>query len=266
MYMALHVYDLLGADLATIWPGSLRTWGVVLCAALVVLAYALLPIAIFIGWVKARPVSELAPATTTELFANALAVALKVAGLERRHIPHTIDLVSEIRSNGALADAETNTLLGPPKFVKEQMQDETVHAAFTVSEWWDGSGPTGARPTMLAQIVAFAEAWGGLTDASGPELSHEEALYELRSWAGTRYDPKVLDAAACIVRRERRFTSLPAFQPRLHRLRPSPKASVYVKLLLGGDLDARDGSAPSGVANVTPSAARLETAAGRKRS
>lgn len=265
MYMAVRIHDLLGAGLALIRPDPLQTWGFVLCAALIVLVCVVLPIAIF---AKARPASELTPAAATELFANAIAALLKVAPLERRHIPHIIDGVSEIRSNGALADAETDESLGSPRYVKERLldADEVVHAAFTISEWPDGSGPTGASPPLLARIVAVAEAWGALTAADGPRLSHEEALYEIRSWAGTRYDPAVIDAAARVVGRERRFTSIPAFQPRLHRLRPSAKTSAYAKLLfLGGGLYVRDGSAPSGITTMTPSATKRETASGRQR-
>src|ERR1039458_9816644 len=124
--MTLHVYISLGSGLAAIQLGPMGIWGIVL-PALIVLLSVMIPIAVF---VKARPASELAPAVAMRLYADALAAALKMAWSERRLIPPIIDLVSEIRGNGALADAETNGLLGHPKFLKEHMLDEAVCAAF----------------------------------------------------------------------------------------------------------------------------------------
>jgi hypothetical protein len=184
-------------------------WGIVLPALIMLLLFVTITIAVF---AKARPASELAPVVATKLYADTLAAELKVPRLERRYIPHIIDGVSEIRGNGTLADLETSALLGHPQHAKEHLRgiEEAAHAAFTISQWWDGSAQTEASPPLLAQIVAVAEAWSALTAQSGPELSHEEALGELQSWAGTRYDPKVIDAAGSVVRRERRLTSQPA--------------------------------------------------------
>jgi hypothetical protein len=238
-YLALSAHASLGAALAGVQQGPLGVWGLVLSAAVVLVAVAI-PIATF---VRPRPASELALASATELYVAALAAALKVTRVERQRIPHIVRAVAEIRANGALAEVEADTLLGPPRHAKRILRNlnEAAYAAFMVSEWWEGTGSAGASTPLLAQIVAVAEAWSGLTSHGGPELSHEQALGELKTWAGTRYDPDVVTAAATIIRRERRLTTVPAFQPRLHRLRMSLDASSLAKLFFSGGFPRSDG-------------------------
>jgi hypothetical protein len=188
-----------------------------------VLAGALLPPGA--AWVlgRTRAASELSPVAATELYANALAVTLGVARQERRSIPAIISEAAEIRRSGDLEEIEAHAF--EPRDLKEASfcWSKPAHAAWTLSEWWDGSGPTGARAPLIARIIAAAEAWSALTARGGPALSHEEALNELQRWVGTRYDPVIIRAVATIVRRERLLSGEPAFQPRLHRLQCLPE-------------------------------------------
>ena len=203
---------------------------------LIVVVYVGIPLAIL---ACAQPVTELDSEEATLLYAAALADALNMERDEALLIPYIIEAVKIERRHPPMDDIEVDTALGPVSYLREFKEATRLNpmwrATVTIEEWWDGSGPTGARPSLLAGTIALAEAWAKLTAAGGPTTSHEEALYELGSWAGTRYDPEILDAAAQIVRRERRFTKVPAFRPRVHRLRHLLRQpSFYLKLLVSG--------------------------------
>ena len=70
---------------------------------------------------------------------------------------------------------------------------------------------------MTSRIVAVADTWSALTAQGGPQLSHADALVELENAAGTRFDPRVVQAAYAVVAEERVSASEPAPEPRLHR-------------------------------------------------
>ena len=67
-------------------------------------------------------------------------------------------------------------------------------------EHWDGSGYPGKLSMtdipMAARIIAIADAYDAMTSyrTYGPALSSEQALDELRSCAGTQFDPRLVDA------------------------------------------------------------------------
>jgi HD-GYP domain-containing protein (c-di-GMP phosphodiesterase class II) len=80
---------------------------------------------------------------------------------------------------------------------------------------------------VTSRIVAVADTWSALTAAGGPQLSHAEALAELENAAGTRFDPRVVQAAHAVVAEERVSVTEPAPEPRLHSLRlPAPLRRV----------------------------------------
>jgi HD-GYP domain-containing protein (c-di-GMP phosphodiesterase class II) len=100
-----------------------------------------------------------------------------------------------------------------------------------VAEWWNGGGaPAGLRGSKIpitSRIVAVADCWAALTARDTPELSHAEALADLQSAAGTRFDPRVVQAAYAVVAEERVTAHQPAPEPQLHRLRlPAPLRRV----------------------------------------
>jgi HD domain len=67
-----------------------------------------------------------------------------------------------------------------------------------VSEWFDGRGPKGMRGMQIprtARILSVAQALAALTADDGGRLSPRQALRDLDTWAGTRYDPAVVRAA-----------------------------------------------------------------------
>ena len=72
---------------------------------------------------------------------------------------------------------------------------------------------------MTSRIIAVADTWSALTARGGPQLSHAEALIELENAAGTRFDPRVVEAAHAVVAEERVSAEMPAPEPRLHALR-----------------------------------------------
>ena len=71
---------------------------------------------------------------------------------------------------------------------------------------------------VTSRIVAVADTWSALTAKGGPQLSHAEALLELENAAGTRFDPRVVEAARAVVAEERVSAEMPAPEPRLHAL------------------------------------------------
>jgi HD-GYP domain-containing protein (c-di-GMP phosphodiesterase class II) len=80
---------------------------------------------------------------------------------------------------------------------------------------------------MSSRIIAVADTWSALTARGGPRLSHADALLELENAAGTRFDPRVVQAAYAVVSEERVSENEPAPEPRLHRLRlPAPLRRV----------------------------------------
>ena len=80
---------------------------------------------------------------------------------------------------------------------------------------------------MTSRIVAVADTWSALTAQGGPRLSHADALVELENAAGTRFDPRVVQAAYAVVAEERVSAIEPAPEPRLHQLRlPAPLRRV----------------------------------------
>ena len=84
---------------------------------------------------------------------------------------------------------------------------------------------------MSSRIVAVADTWSALTARGGPQLSHAEALVELENAAGTRFDPRVVQAAYAVVAEERVSAGEPAPEPRLHQLRlPAPLRRVIASV------------------------------------
>ncbi len=74
-------------------------------------------------------------------------------------------------------------------------------------ERWDGGGyPDGLAGEAIpfeARVIAVADSWGAMTDwrPYREPLSHDAALAELRSCAGTQFDPHVVEAFARVVDR-----------------------------------------------------------------
>jgi two-component system, cell cycle response regulator len=76
-------------------------------------------------------------------------------------------------------------------------------------ERWDGSGyPDGLRGDEIplgARVVAVCDAFDAMTTerAYRQPMGEEEALLELRSCAGTQFDPMVVEAFCKVIARER---------------------------------------------------------------
>jgi HD-GYP domain-containing protein (c-di-GMP phosphodiesterase class II) len=66
-------------------------------------------------------------------------------------------------------------------------------------EWWDGQGyPLGLKGEEIpveCRLLAIADAYEALTSARTyrRKCSHREAVAELRKYAGTQFDPKLLE-------------------------------------------------------------------------
>ncbi|MHB1860615.1 MAG: HD domain-containing phosphohydrolase [Solirubrobacteraceae bacterium] len=221
-----------GATLATAWRAALVEGALVLLSAstavlagyagalaLLLLAPAVLLPLLVRDPARARPASELGHAAATHLYADALADALELPRSVRRSIPNVIGEVHALRASGLLAEIERSDVLDACTLKLVTRSDACLHAAWTVNEHWDGTGPAGIggeRLPLLARIVAVAEEWSRWTAAGGPELSHQAALSEMHALSGRVLDPLVLASARRVVERERRVTREVACQPRLH--------------------------------------------------
>ena len=172
---------------------------------------------------RTRPVGALDPLTATRRYAHALALHLGLNRSERRHLTRVAQLAFARR-------AETGD---PIAYARQTLRDPSRASweAGHVGEWWNGGGgPAGLRgpvTPMTSRIVAVADTWSALTAQGGPRLSHADALEELQNAAGTRFDPRVVQAAYQVVAEERVSAIEPAPEPRLHQLRlPAPLRRV----------------------------------------
>ena len=172
---------------------------------------------------RTRPVAALDPKTATRRYAHALALHLGLNRAERRHLAKVAELAYARRAEA-----------GDPIAYARQTRRDPSRASWEaghVGEWWNGGGgPAGLRGPVTpisSRIVAVADTWSALTARGGPQLSHADALIELQNAAGTRFDPRVVQAAFEVVAEERVSAGVPAPEPRLHALRvPAPLRRV----------------------------------------
>jgi HD-GYP domain-containing protein (c-di-GMP phosphodiesterase class II) len=111
----------------------------------------------------------------------------------RKPGPLTLEELAEIRVHPS-AGAE---LILPLRSARHALPCVLFH-----HEWWDGSGyPTGLRGTQIpaeARLLAIADAFDAMTSPRPYRhaLTHDRALAEIDSCAGTQFDP-VIAAAFC---------------------------------------------------------------------
>src|SRR4051794_17146863 len=172
---------------------------------------------------RTRPVAALDPLTATRRYAHALALHLGLDRAERRHLARVTELAFPRRAEAG----------DPIAYARQTLRDPSRASweAGHVGEWWNGGGgPAGLRgpvTPIASRIVAVADTWSQLTAKGGPQLSHADALVEIRNASGTRFDPRVVQAAFAVVAEERVSVNEPAPEPRLHLLRvPAPLRRV----------------------------------------
>jgi hypothetical protein len=190
----------------------------VLALALFALVAVVPQTALFLA-ARTRPVAALDPLAATRRYAYALALHLGLDRAERRHLQRVTELAFTRRDEAG----------DPIAYARQTLRDPSRASweAGHVAEWWNGGGgPAGLRGAVTpiaSRIVAVADTWSALTARGGPELSHAEALVELENAAGTRFDPRVVQAAYAVVAEECVSEHEPAPEPRLHAQRvPAP--------------------------------------------
>ena len=206
------------ATAVTVLFGPLGILALAIFALIAVLPQSALTLA-----ARTRPVARLDPLTATRRYSNALALHLGLDRTERRHLARVTVLAHARRADAGDPIAYARHTLRDPSRVSWE--------AGHVGEWWNGGGgPAGLRgpiTPVTSRIVAVADTWSALTAAGGPQLSHAEALMELENAAGTRFDPRVVQAAHAVVAEERVSEAEPAPEPRLHALHlPAPLRRV----------------------------------------
>jgi hypothetical protein len=180
---------------------------------------AVLPQSALTFAMRTRPVSRLRHAQATRIYAAALAVQLRLPRADRRHL---MAVAARLERKPATGD--------PVEYAMAMLPDPTdtkVAAAELVHEHWNGGGrPIGLRAELIplsSRVLAVARAWSSLTAAGTAELSHAEALDELRLRSGSELDPKIVVAACAVVAQECVTAAEPTPEPRLHRLHvPAP--------------------------------------------
>jgi HD domain-containing protein len=172
---------------------------------------ALLPLLL-----KRRLVADLEHTEAVAVYADAIAVSLKLPDMDRLVLKDAAQYIRErpiVPRDGTLSDfgqAHRNALV------------ETV---LYYREHWDGRGGTpgavgGAMIPATSRVLAVAAAWSKLTALGSPRLSHGQALNQLEARAGMHFDPAVVKAAMHVVRWERLGRATDgAWEPRLHRMR-----------------------------------------------
>jgi hypothetical protein len=206
------------ATVTTVLFGTLGILALALFAVIAVLPQSALTLA-----ARTRSVAQLDPLTATRRYSHALALHLGLDRHERRHLARVTVLAFARRAEAGDPIAYARHTLRDPSRVSWE--------AGHVGEWWNGGGgPAGLRgpvTPVTSRIIAVADTWSALTAAGGPQLSHAEALEELENAAGTRFDPRVVQAAHAVVAEERVSATEPAPEPRLHTLHlPAPLRRV----------------------------------------
>ena len=162
---------------------------------------------------RTRPVARLDALTATRRYAHAIGLQV---GLDRAGRRLVDDVVRTAHARGGDGD--------PGEHLGHTVVDasEASCAAGHVTEWWNGAGGPAGLPgrfiPMPARIAAVAQTWASLTAEGSPRLGHRQALAHLRSAAGVRLDPMIVEAVAAVIGQERSSPEVPAPEPRLHRL------------------------------------------------
>ena len=163
---------------------------------------------------RTRPVASLDSLTATRRYSHALALHL---GLDRASAA-----TSRASPTSPSSAAPTPATRSPTP----ARRCATRRARPGRPATWASGGTAAAAPPGLrgpvtpiaSRIVAVADTWSRLTANGGPELSHADALDELENAAGTRFDPRVVQAAYAVVAEER------VSAPSRPRAAPAPAA------------------------------------------
>jgi putative nucleotidyltransferase with HDIG domain len=114
-----------------------------------------------------------------------------------------------LRKTGALSKREWQEMRRHPESGAEivRMASNMDYVAALIlahHEHYDGSGyPNGLKREMIpfgARILAVADAFSAITDDRPyrPSRTVEEAIREIKGCSGTQFDPRVVDAFACL--------------------------------------------------------------------
>lgn len=166
---------------------------------------------------RGRSVARLSQASATAMYSQALGSALEMSRDDRKTLLAVLAIAEQ---HQARLRHEEPQSWAPTKMLINRFS-EVMSSAWMMSECWDGSGParvSGGDIPLGARVCSVARAWSELTAAGGPQLSHEEALVQLRALSGTRLDPAIVDTMSEVIELERCLTAQPACQPRVYRL------------------------------------------------
>ena len=140
---------------------------------------------------RTRPVARAGPADRDAPLLARAGAAPRAGPRERRHLARVTELAFERRADAGDPIAYARQTLRDPR----RASWEAGH----VGEWWNGGGgPAGLRgpvTPITSRIVAVADTWSALTARAARSSRHADALVELENAAGTRFDPRVVQAA-----------------------------------------------------------------------
>lgn len=182
---------------------------------------------------RTRSVTRLSLSDARAMYSQALGSALGMSRDDRRTLLAVLAIADQHEARLCHRDPRPWT---PTKLLISRFS-EVMSAAWMMRERWDGSGPARVRGTDIphpARVASVAQAWSALTAADGPQLSHEEALDELRAQAGAGLDPSLVETMAEVIELERCLTAEPACQLRVHRLPVPSQWRPAIALRFGG--------------------------------
>jgi putative nucleotidyltransferase with HDIG domain len=124
-----------------------------------------------------------------------------------------------LRKPGPLTDAEQvvmrqHPIVGEGILAPTERMRGVARIVRHHQEQWDGSGYpdgiSGEEIPLGARILAVVDAYSAITDERPYKKaqSHEEAVAELRSGAGTRYDPRIVDVFCRVFSHVMRWTKV----------------------------------------------------------
>ena len=235
------------ADLGAVMLSDLTMLGVGAFTAALVPAFGYVALLTFSGIMllpratieflaHARSVTRLSVSDAAAKYSQALGSALGMSRDDRKTLIAILAIAAQHDARCEQPDAQPWT---PTKILMQRFT-EVMSAAWMMSEWWDGSGPAHVGRDgipLTARVASVAQAWSALTAGGGPQLSHEDALVQLRAESGTRLDPGIVDTMAEVIELERCLTPRPACEPRVYRL-PLPAHWREAFALRLGRLDA----------------------------
>jgi HD domain len=166
----------------------------------------------FIEAIEAQDFTQLGHAVRVTSYAMAMARELNLTPPEQNDLWFTAMLHDIGKLGGSNFDDVAIAGMGY-NLLERVAELETPRAGILhLCEHWDGTGgPKGLKGNaipLFARVVAVSNAFDNLTSERGDELSNPEALEQLRTEAGTRFDPEMIVKLEAVLKQNKATAEL----------------------------------------------------------